>query len=177
MTDQPTDDTCRTVPVDVELRERDRQFAAEIVRAAKRKFEAASPSAAMSDAGAAGRRELAAGVQRCDEAADMVRKAGTLRQQIYEAMKAKYLDNALNLGQHSPRQQIKALTDEALLVILPHGKFVGDQLRDSEATIERVIAAVETGPSSGAAVPSEWESGWDAAMDAVRNALNPTKEQ
>jgi hypothetical protein len=49
MTDEPTDDACRTVEVDGEtvllrgegeLTERERQFAAEIVRAAKRKFEA-----------------------------------------------------------------------------------------------------------------------------------------
>ncbi|MFE9432882.1 hypothetical protein [Streptomyces sp. NPDC006640] len=55
-----------------------------------------------------------------------------LREQIYRAMKDQYLDNVLDLDNQSPRQQINSLTDAALAVVLDHGKFLGDQLRNSE---------------------------------------------
>jgi hypothetical protein len=38
---------------------------------------------------------------------------------------------------------IDELVTAVLGVILPHGRFLGDQLRDAEATIERVITLAE----------------------------------
>lgn len=40
-----------------------------------------------------------------------------LKEQIYEAMKAKYLDNAIDTGQLSPRQQLESLAESALSVV------------------------------------------------------------
>ncbi|MEH0442482.1 hypothetical protein QA811_02105 [Streptomyces sp. B21-102] len=61
------------------------------------------------------------------------------------------------------------LADAVLAAILPHGKFLGDQLRESEGALLRVLAAVEKlavepHPSHDHLCP-------DDVLKAVRDAL------
>ncbi|OQQ16104.1 hypothetical protein B0675_02125 [Streptomyces sp. M41(2017)] len=141
--------------------------------------EPASPSAAMTGAGVVVRSELAAGVQRCDEAADVVRDARTLREQIAGAIYEK-----CNPGHHwasAHPDDVLAYgsdADAALTVGLPHGKFMGDQLRHSEAVIERVIQLneqwVKAGPPPLGASMARW---WDARLVELHNAIVPPGDQ
>lgn len=140
--------------------------------------EPTSPSFAMTDAGTVVRRELATGVARCDEAADMVRDARTLREQIAGAIYEKcnpghtwasaHPDDVLAYGSDA---------DAALTVVLPHGKFMGDQLRHSEAVIQRVSDLyqqwVKAGPPPLGASMARW---WDKRLVELHHAIVPPNQ-
>ncbi|WP_327671865.1 MULTISPECIES: hypothetical protein [unclassified Streptomyces] len=61
-----------------------------------------------------------------------------LLDQIYQAMKERYLDNALDLGQTSPKHQIASLANTARAVAVSHGQALAAQHRDAE---EQLLAA------------------------------------
>ncbi|MFG2503629.1 hypothetical protein ACGFSB_36135 [Streptomyces sp. NPDC048441] len=59
-------------------------------------------------------------------------------------------------------------------VVLPHGKFLGDQLRQAEAEVQRVIALYEQwvkagSPPLGTSL-SRW---WDARLVELHDAIRP----
>jgi hypothetical protein len=104
-----------------------------------------------------------------------------LREQIYRAMKDRYLDNVLDLDNQSPRQQINSLTDAALTVVLSHGKFLGDELRNSEAcrAAERTALHEVLGHFVHKGHPGEpcLSSGWisERTVARWRAVLHPPK--
>lgn len=89
------------------------------------------------------------------------------------------LNDVAYLLEDTPDTQewVPALATAVLAVVLPVTRITAGLARDSEATVQRVITAVEDGPPSGMAIEGEWERGWDFAMDAIREALAPTTNQ
>lgn len=68
--------------------------------------------------------------------------------------------------------------DAVLTVVLPHGKFLGDQLRHSGAVIERVIALherwVQEGPPPLGVPLARW---WDKRLVELHDAIVPPTDQ
>lgn len=136
------------------------------------------PSAAMTDVGAMVRRELAAGVKHCDEAADMVRDARNLREQIAGAIYEK-CNPGLTWASAHPDDVLAygSDADAALTVVLPHGRFMGDQLRHSEAVIQRVSDLyeqwVKAGPPPLGEPLARW---WDKRLVELHHAIVPPNQ-
>lgn len=97
-----------------------------------------------------------------------------LQEQIYEAMKAKYLNNAIDTGQLSPRQQLESLAESVLSVV---------ERETAQLRAERDMALAAVAEARGgvnrvrAALTGEFMAGPGAVMvvrvDAVRAALEP----
>lgn len=188
MTDRLTVDTINADQLNRLYDRLDGYEAAERYRkAATEATRPASPAVVVARTGAAVRREIAAGVQRCDEAADMVRKAGVLRSHIADAL-LDHLSRTADVRQNTEGElafmpvvtddERMRLADVVLLAVLPHGKFLGDQLRHSGALIERVIALHERWVADGApplGVPiARW---WDRRLVELHEAINPPADQ
>jgi hypothetical protein len=104
--------------------------------------------------------------------------ASPLREHIYNAMKEKYLDNALDLDQRAPRQQIAALADAAVAAILPTTQLLGVLHRSAHEDVTRVIALYErwakAGPPPLGTSMSRW---WDARLVELHDAILPPDDQ
>ncbi|MEV0477515.1 hypothetical protein [Streptomyces prunicolor] len=118
-------DTCRPVEVDGEtirvhgsgeFTEREQEFVADVVRAGKRRFAEES----------------------------LTTDASPLREHIAEAL----FDADDQVGPYrtvhsDTKEEYRKLADAALAVVLPHGKLLGDLLSDGEATLGRVLDAID----------------------------------
>lgn len=92
-----------------------------------------------------------------------------LRQQIAEALLRVLHPLGPHLATPDERRIVNDFADAVLAVILPHGKFLGDQLRESEGALLRVLAAVEQ--LGNEPHPSHDHPCPDDVLKAVRDAL------
>ncbi|MGW5736980.1 MULTISPECIES: hypothetical protein [Streptomyces] len=139
------------------------------------------PAATNASSSGTPNREMAAGIRRCDEAADLMRDARALREQIAAAL-YEHSNPGHRWADAHPHDRILygQDADAVLPVILPGTRITATLAR--MADVERVIALyeqwVKAGPPPLGVSLSRW---WDARLvelhDAIRPPAHTTEEE